>query len=240
MSSEPRNEFPVWREGNVVTVREIKSPNNVSHFLKALLDARQRGYQEVILDFEKVAKVFPNACVPISAIIQYYKKNGFNILIQNQPEILKYTYFEQPLSSTSELLRKELSPLSKVWQYKNEHEVFELVTALVEAIAEGVECNTGVLEAIEWCLNEVMDNVLQHSTTSSGFIMIQLHREKKRLAVCIADTGIGIYGSLRESVHKPKTVVDAITMAVKEGVTRDPKVGQGNGLWGLLRIQVIS
>ncbi|PMB45144.1 hypothetical protein CEN39_27475, partial [Fischerella thermalis CCMEE 5201] len=30
--------------------------------------------------------------------------------------------------------------------------------------------------------------------------------------------------------------VDAITLAVKEGVTRDPQIGQGNGLWGLLQI----
>ena len=92
------------------------------------------------------------------------------------------------------------------------------------------------LEAFKWCLDEVMGNVFDHSQACEGFAMVQVHPESKRLAVCIADTGIGIYGSLFQSVHKPKSPVDAITLAVQEGITRDKTTNQGNGLWGLLEI----
>src|SRR5207302_835688 len=63
------------------------------------------------------------------------------------------------------------------------------------------------------------------SVDASGFIYAS-----------IADSGIGIYKSLRESVFAPKSEIDAITLAIREGVTRDSGVGQGNGLWGLARL----
>ncbi len=95
---------------------------------------------------------------------------------------------------------------------------------------------TGVISSVEWCLNEVMDNVLQHSMSGVGYVMGQMHKEKKRISICVADSGIGIYGSLKKSKHCPRNAIDGLTMALQEKVTRDEHVGQGNGLWGLGKI----
>ena len=78
---------------------------------------------------------------------------------------------------------------------------------------------------------EIMDNVLQHSEESEGFVMIQMHRAARKIAFAVADSGIGIYKSLAASSHRPKTHVDALKLAIKKGVTRDERIGRGNGLW---------
>jgi anti-anti-sigma regulatory factor len=81
-----------------------------------------------------------------------------------------------------------------------------------------------------------MDNVLQHANTTHGYVMGQIHPTSQHIALCIYDFGQGIYNSLRNTQYAPKDAVDAIMLAVKEGVTRDKLVGQGNGMWGLNNI----
>ncbi|MEH1847776.1 MAG: ATP-binding protein [Nostoc sp.] len=234
--SSRRNESDVWREDNVIFIRGLTHPRHASQFIKVIYHARKCNYESVIINMNGVSGVFPNACVPIAAAIQYYKDSSLNILVEKQSYKLENAHFNKPLLATSDVLNAQKYFLSKIWEFNNDKMVFELVSALVKAIVEKVECSAGVLQGFEWCLNEVMDNVLQHSRASRGFVMVQVHAESKRIAVCITDTGIGIYGSLADSKHKPKSAVDAITLAVKEGVTRDSSIGQGNGLWGLFQI----
>jgi hypothetical protein len=80
-----------------------------------------------------------------------------------------------------------------------------------------------------------MDNALRHSEVAQGFYSTQLHANGQ-LAISVCDTGIGIFGSLQTTRYRPRSAVDAISLAVKEGVTRDAQNGQGNGLYGLVQI----
>lgn len=215
----------------------ISHPRDVSEFIKAVYQAtRKAGYDELTLDFSQVTKVFPNACVPICAAIDHYIRNGIRFKVQNLPSFLAITHMIEPFEVTSENLRTAMDPTSRVWVISNEQGVSSLLDNYVYALSQKIECMTGVIEAFEWSLNEVMDNVLQHSVISRGFVMVQVHPDAHRIAICVADAGIGIYNSLLSSVHRPTSVVDAITLSVKEGVTRDTSIGQGNGLWGLLEI----
>jgi len=70
--------------------------------------------------------------------------------------------------------------------------------------------------------------------------MAQVHEQNHRVALCVYDYGQGIFNSLKNHALAPKSCVDAITMAIREGVTRDKKIGQGNGLWGLQKIIQIN
>jgi len=231
-----RNQYAIQSRDNAVTIYALEHPRNVSDFIRVVRGIRERGYQDVIVDVSATGRVFPNACLPIAALIQHYRTSGMEISVHGQPGVLQVAHFDQPLPSTADVLKTEVDPLSRIWQFQDERMINELVTAFVKVISERVPCSSGVLQAFEWCLNEVMDNVLQHSKVSAGFAIVQVHSETKRLAACIADLGIGIYHSLAQSKHKPRSAVDAITLAVKENVTRDPNIGQGNGLWGLLQI----
>ena len=76
-----------------------------------------------------------------------------------------------------------------------------------------------------------MDNILVHSECECGYILVQYHPKEKHIAICIFDYGVGIFETLKSSTHAPKSAIDAISLAIQEGVG-DGK-GQGNGLYGL-------
>jgi hypothetical protein len=226
----------IKRKGNTIFIRNFNHPRNVSDFLSAFQDITNMGYEELTVNLSEIDRFFPNASVPVAAIIDHYKDNGIEISIINRPGIIRVSHFDQPLLASSHNLSNEPDYLSRIWIFEDEIMISRLVTAFVKAISERIECSDGVLEALNWCLSEVMDNVLQHSKSPKGFVMVQVHTEQKVLAICISDTGIGIYGSLFNSKHKPRNDLDAITLSLKEGVTRDTNIGQGNGLWGLYQI----
>lgn len=183
---------------------------------------------------------YPNICVPAAATIDFYKTRGMNfdfVIEQERSNYIQLTKFYAPQVVEEYIGRHEMSyPLDRVWRFSSSEGVHALVNAFIMAIRSSDEIEQGVLSGIEWCINETMDNVLQHSSAPYGFIMGQLHKEAKKLLICIFDWGIGIYNSLRNSKHNPAKPLDAITLALQERVTRDEKIGQGNGMWGLSEI----
>lgn len=98
------------------------------------------------------------------------------------------------------------------------------------------------LRALEWSLNEVTDNVLNHAQSKvGGFVQVtNFSARAKRLEFAVADPGIGIPNSLRPGRPNLRTDQEALDMAISEGVTRSPDAGQGNGLFGTWRITQIS
>ena len=191
-----------------------------------------RGYKEVELTGNAKA-FFPNACVPISGIIQYYKRKGITFNFKSNGNYLDKCRFIDPYFYRDEdnLELAYIAPLDKIFRFDSSKQVASLSQAYVNAISSLDECETGVLDSISWCINEVMDNVLTHSMSEEGYVMAQFHPNTRHVAFCVYDSGIGIYSSLRGTKHNPRTEIDALTLAIQEGVG-DGK-GQGNGLYGL-------
>lgn len=224
-------------KSNRIRIDKLSHPSNVSDFYWALYKLTQKkGYQEIYIDCSSTEPVFPNACVPVAAAIQHYKKLGIDVTIEEMTPFLTITKFANPLEANHDNIRLAPDPISRIWKFTDALGVHELTTAFVDALSERIECQRGVLDGFEWCINEIMDNVLQHSQSSEGLAQIQIHPEVKNVVVCIVDTGIGIYGTLKGTEYKPRNATDAITLSLKEGVTRDKSIGQGNGLWGLSEI----
>jgi hypothetical protein len=100
----------------------------------------------------------------------------------------------------------------------------------------------GDLAAIEWSVNEITDNVLNHSESATGgFVQVTTFAKKKRrVEYAVCDSGIGIPASLRRAHPEITSDTDALDKAIREGFTRDKAVGQGNGLFGSYEICRIS
>jgi hypothetical protein len=96
------------------------------------------------------------------------------------------------------------------------------------------------LKAIEWAINEITDNVLMHSNCPDGGILQLTSKNAKLIEFTVADAGDGILRSLRSSGRHISSDVEALSLAVEQGVTRDQSIGQGNGLWGSYRIATRS
>jgi hypothetical protein len=92
--------------------------------------------------------------------------------------------------------------------------------------------------AFEWSINEVTDNVLTHANSQIGGIVqvSTFQRNKKIVQFIVADAGDSIPKTLRATHPEFSSDTDALDKAIREGVTRDKSVGQGNGLFGSYKI----
>ena len=220
----------VIRDGNEIHIIRLDHAKSVSEFIRIVGDAiSRRGYKSLVLDFDKVDACYPNAVVPVAGIIRYYQEElGVDFEIINERHVER-TNMLNPISYKSE----NRYVLNRVWTFSSSEEVAKIVDAYIAELQKSAQFYKGVLNAIEWSLNEVLDNVIQHSKTGFGYVMGQLHQNSKNIAFTVFDSGQGIYNSMKDSEHHPRTDIDAITMAIKEEVTRDKRIGQGNGLFGL-------
>lgn len=230
------NNGNVIREGNHITIYAMDTLSVVSSFVSKLkLAIFKAGYQDIVVELDHGITYYPNVVVPICGIIDYFKiNNGVDFIIKesgrhNNKSVLSLYLPDKDLF---ELNR----PLSKVWRFTSTQEVCEIQKRLIGELRKEEIFGEGVLEGLEWSINEVMDNVLNHSMSDAGFIMGQLHKSTKHVAFTIFDAGIGIYNSLKGSKFNVRTNIDALSLCIQEGVTHDPKLGQGNGLAGLFSL----
>jgi hypothetical protein len=227
-----------YLEGNTVKFANLTNQKLIPEFIRSMNRLVYIfRHKQINIDCGEVTKVYPLPAVPIVGCINYFKeKEGIKIKYRNLSSYLKYIDFVNPKQISDANIGKSTSTLDKIWKFSNSDEIHQLVTSYVTSIRRNVICKEGVLSGVIWSMNEVMDNVIQHASIDNGFIMAQMDKKNNHLNVCIYDYGRGIFMTLRDSEHKPRTAVDAITLAIKEGVTRDKSIGQGNGLWGLYNI----
>lgn len=70
------------------------------------------------------------------------------------------------------------SPLDKVWEFSTLEEISMFVDSICNEVSQRVTVAKGFLPGFEWCLNEVMDNILQHFEATYGYVMGQLLGQK--------------------------------------------------------------
>lgn len=76
-----------------------------------------------------------------------------------------------------------------------------------------------VAEPIKYVFSEMVRNCIEHSNSDSGaFICAQYYRKSRRIAIGIADSGVGVFESMRRS-HKVANDKDAILLALQPGIT---------------------
>jgi anti-sigma regulatory factor (Ser/Thr protein kinase) len=111
----------------------------------------------------------------------------------------------------------------------------------MEIVSGQMDFPRDVLNGLEWSLNEITDNVLNHSRSEEGgWFQVVTFAEKGEVEFVVADPGRGIPAAMRERFPELQTDARAIEEAVKAGVTSSPEAGQGNGLTGALRVATLS
>lgn len=226
----------IFRTNNRIKIEILNHPKLASRFLLEVQSIKRAGYKEIELDFSEIKSIFPNAAVPVAGTIEFYTKLGINFKRCDNINIITSTHLLDPIEPKNLEEVKTKGVLNKIWRFSSPDQVFWLANAFLEELPKLDKFEKGVLEGLEWSLNEVMDNVIQHSGENVGFIMGQLHKTTKHVAFTVFDYGQGIFNTLKTSQHAPRSPLDAITLCIKEGVTRDKKIGQGNGMYGLHQI----
>lgn len=230
---EIRTKPTIERAENRVLFHRLDHAKCVSDFLRQMQDIIRDGNCEVHLEGVPSA-IFPNALLPICGIIEYYKSKGFTFVSHIENDYLHSCGFLDPFNMEPEEIRLDSNLFGKILLFHSDQQVDAITQAYVDTLSKRQTCEEGVIDGIQWCISEIMDNVLTHSENSYGLIMAQIHPKTKHIAFCIHDVGVGIYKTLAHSKYKPASESDALSLALQEGIG-DGK-GQGNGMYGLYQI----
>lgn len=126
----------------------------------------------------------------------------------------------------------ECPPMIEVFDKSTIHTTF---TDVVRMLNDFPDIELGVLQALSYCLYEILDNVITHSERLSGTAMMRYTKDEKRIEVLVADDGIGIHRTLTTNpTYAGITEAEAVSRCVEDNVT-DGK-GMGFGLYSTLRL----
>lgn len=211
-------------------------------FGAALHQWNLRGQTDrLILDFSNVEKAFANGMLGIIAMIADLRAKGFQIDYIPPASATARDFFAA--TKWSGFLNPEIQRPEKIYrkhfiqQFNSFEELPDLVNNFMDIIIRHIEMPRDILTALEWSVNEICDNVINHSNSvAGGFVQVIAYPAKDIIAFTVADAGRGIFNSLKEGIKDLPGDVEAIEEAIKVGVTRNKEVGQGNGLAGNLRI----
>jgi hypothetical protein len=127
-------------------------------------------------------------------------------------------------------------------QYMGSDEHFQAVDDSLNVMMNSLDgIDRTRLKALEWALNEITDNVLNHANSPIGGIMqVVTFPKRRRVEFFVCDAGITIPRSLREGRPDLRDDTSALRAAVEEGVTRNRATNQGNGLFGTFKCCEVS
>ena len=223
------NKERVASQGKKIFVNALEQHidlNAVVHQCAWLL--RNPNAKEILLIFEQDFRIFPNMMAPLAALVEFLHEVNVKPKIHVKHPTLQDCSVFEPQRVKNYSPRSD--PSNLVWKYSNSQELETLITAVVEDLYRRVSSESQVLLALEYCMGELMDNVLRHSKNGAGYFMYALQKNGERIALSIADQGIGVLQSFDKSAYRPMNATDAISLAMTKGITSSAD-GAGNGLW---------
>lgn len=114
-----------------------------------------------------------------------------------------------------------------VFDEKNIYAVYQRV---IETLTRHINIETTLLQALNYCFYEILDNVLIHSGKELGTVITHYNPESHTLSLLVADDGQGIQASLTENDEYANiSELEALELCIRDSVT-DGK-GMGFGLY---------
>lgn len=220
---------------------------NVKDFCAAIAIYKANHSRQLTLDFSRVTNAYPNGMLPIISTINLLRHEGHEIYVRlpqndNTRTLFRAVNWAHYLSPSQFDISESQHDRHLVTRFfKNEVEQKKAVDDFMDVILRNMELPRSIISGLEWSINELTDNVLNHSNSPvGGLVEATTYPKNGQIAFAVADSGRGILNSLREGIPTLRTDLQAMGEAVKQGVTRNPKFGQGNGLAGSLRVTTLT
>lgn len=252
---------PVQRQASAPHLPEkVRSDQNTLFFPRHTTDdplsaaaalhslVHKLGYNDVILDFSNVEYMSPSYMIPLVTLCRAYRseKVDFDIRMPRASKAASlminsnwaHLVLPERFPDRSNANQRHLSAL----QFRSAEEHFTAVDRSMNLILQtAAGLNRDMLKALEWSLNEVSDNVLNHSESKvGGILQVITFPVRHRVEFYVADAGITIPTSLRSGRLDIGTDEEALRLAIAEGVTRNNQTNQGNGLFGAFKSCEVS
>jgi hypothetical protein len=220
---------------------------NVKDFCGAINLYKSNASKNLTLDFAKVTNAYPNGMLPIISTVNLLRYEGHSIYVKlpsndNTRTLFRAVNWAHYLSPTQFEISESAHDRHLVTRFfRDEKEQKSAVDDFMDVIIRNMELPRSIISGLEWSINEITDNVLNHSNSPiGGLVEATTYPKNGIIAFAVADSGRGILNSLREGIPTLRTDIQAMGEAVKAGVTRNPKFGQGNGLAGSLKVTTLT
>lgn len=219
---------------------------NISAYRHLLTQVSLLSSEHVVIDLRGIQGIFPSGVATIGALLDEFRMLGrsFEVIYPESTQLRSYL---DKMGFVSVVERGETIPPPKtsgrlpLAQFSSGEELNSLINTSLSTVASSGEFPKGLMETLEWTLNELADNVLVHSgDRPKGWIQVVHTLRRNELEFAIVDRGQGILQSLSQGFPQLRSDQEALELAVQKGITRDRKVGQGNGLAGTVRLATAS
>ena len=234
-------------QGNRIIFGEKINSETHRDYMFALHDAMKIGQAELCLDFEDTKKAYSDGMIPILCSLDSLRRSGVSISadLPGGQEISRlfmntnWAHFlspsQYPITETTH--DRHLS----VKRFRSLVEPQAVVSEFLDVVMRNISLERDVLAGLEWSINEITDNVLNHAQSEDGgLVQATTYLENRTVAFTVGDSGRGILSSMRQAFPSLPDDTSAIGEAVKAGVTGNSDLGQGNGLAGALRVATLS
>jgi hypothetical protein len=236
----------IFRDKNRIHFQGEFRINELTRPLAGLHHAVQTaGYRELVLDFSECTAAFAPPMLALCAQVMRLRTAQIDVDIALPTNERLARLFENAnwahLVAPSRYSASRFKGFTQVpaIQFRDSEEQQRAVNRIVNAILGGIrDLDRRELAALEWSVNEITDNVLNHARSKiGGLVQVStFQRGRKRIEYIVADAGVGIPSTLREGHPELDSDAAALDQAIREGVTRDKSIGQGNGLFGSYEI----
>ena len=223
---------------------EIAGRLDLTSFRRLLATIHQtvadKGFGEVTLDFSDATRAYPGPMLAVLATcVRLHDESDVDFFLV-RPNDRKLRRLFSNANWAHIVSPQRFAPSS--WQptsvmparwFTSPDEQHQIVDRIIDAVLSSpAELTRSSLAAFEWAVNEITDNVLQHAgSPQGGLVQLNHYPNAHWLEFAVADAGKGIPDTIR-TTRSGLTDPQALELSVRQGITRDKEVGQGNGLFG--------
>jgi anti-sigma regulatory factor (Ser/Thr protein kinase) len=186
----------------------------ILEFLEFLQDNPFAG--KITLGLEKLEFVYPLFVLPLAVLHNDLLFRGIKLDVNPPIQTRCFSYLRK-IKFPGGIKPDQLPDWEKTLQKYNGKNFFPIINFTTEQspehvkirekllseinrlLKENLQLGADSLEGISYLISEISDNILEHSGTSRGWILIQYYPNTEYLDICIIDTGKTILGSYRDS-----------------------------------------
>ncbi len=208
-----------------------------------ILPQLNESWSEIIVDFCDCIFLAPHYLGALSCILKMKEEEGVKITLHNESSYLHTIHFKNGFKidthtnqeiSLENFQTKTYIPIIHFTtsNLKNESvDREQILTAVNSILKNQLKLPINILMGVYYLLDELTQNIVDHSGASSGTIFAQFYPDKKYLDLTICDCGKGLYASYLESdKHKPNSNSEAINFGVYGKSTKNIPESRGFGL----------
>lgn len=189
----------------------------------------------LIIDFSNCDFIYPDYAILLLCSLKYIESNGCKItgkvkFAPNNQVIIyltKMSFFEN-LNIKLPVEIQKINPTNAVHiqKYTSENQL-DVLNSILKVLKSKGSINDNVYASLDYCFNEILDNVLNHTEEKVGWVVAQYFGNLNSIRLIVCDYGMGIHKSL--NLNHNFTEEEALTKCIESGVTNGK--GQGHGLY---------